>query len=127
MAERIPLLIVHPFLGQKLTVVEEDDAASACELLEQLDTLGVVLAFDLFVVLERGVLGGVVEELEAVLVEGGIGASAEVLDFDHVRLVFPVGGTLTGGRIGVDVSPCFGPVGRWGEVSECSIDEVGLS
>jgi hypothetical protein len=82
---------------------------------------------DLFVVLERGVLGGVVEELEAILVEGGVGASAKILDFDGVRPVFPVGGALARGRIDVDVRPCFGPVSGWGEVSESGINEVRLA
>ena len=108
-------------------MVEEDNAACTRKLLEQLDALRVVLALDFFIVREGGVLGGVVEELEAILVEGGVGASAEVLDFDGVRLVFPVGVALASGGIDVDVSPCFGPVGRWGEVSECSIDEVRLA
>jgi hypothetical protein len=125
---RIRLLIVRACLGgQKLTVVEKDDAAGACELLEQLNALGVILALNLFVVLERGVLSGVMEELEAVLVEGRVVASAEVLDFDGVRLVFPIGGALAGYRIDVDVRPCFGPVGGWGEVSEGGIDEVRLA
>jgi hypothetical protein len=53
------------------------------------------------------VLWGVVEELEAILVEGAVGAPTEVLDFDGVRLVFPVGGGLAGGGIDVEVSPCF--------------------
>jgi hypothetical protein len=90
-------------------VAEEDDAAGARELLEQLNALGVVLALDLFVVRERSVLGGVVEELEAILVEGDVGASAEALGFDGVTLVFPAGGTLAGGGIGVDVGPSFDP------------------
>ena len=89
-------------------MVEEDDAAGARKLLDQFYALGVVFARNLFVVLERRVLGGMVEELETVLVEGGsLGTSAEVLHLDGVGLVFPVGGALARGRIGVDARPCL--------------------
>ena len=36
-----------------------------------------------------------------------LGASVEVLDLNGVGLVFPVGGTLASGGIGVDVRPCL--------------------
>ena len=77
-------------------MVEEDYTAGAGELFEQLYALGVVLVLDLFVIREGCVLGRVVEELEPVLVEGGIGLSMEVLDFDDVGHVFLVGGTWVG-------------------------------
>jgi len=71
-------------------------------LLKELDaTLRVVLALDLLVVRERCVLGGMMEELEAVF---GVSASAEVLDFNCVGLVFPVGGALTSGGIRADAA-----------------------
>ena len=111
----------------KLTVIEEDDAAGAGELLEQFDTLGVVLALYLFVVLKRGVLGGVVEILEPILVKGSVGVSAKVLDFDGVVAVYPIRGALAGGRISVDCSPCFGPVSGRSEVFESGIDESRLA
>ena len=108
-------------------MIKEDDAAGPRKLLEQFDALRVVFALDLFVCREGGVLGGVVEELKAILVEGGVGASAEVLNFDSVRIVFPVGGALASSGIDVDISPGSGPVGGWEEIFECSIDEVGFA
>ena len=108
-------------------MIEEDDAAGTGELLEQFDALGVVLAFYLFVVCKRGVLGGMVEVLKPVLVEGSVGASAKVLDFDDVIAVCPIRGALAGGRISVDFIPCFGAVSGWGEVFESGIDESRLA
>ena len=108
-------------------MIEEDDAAGAGELLEQFDTLGVVLALYLFVVLKRGVLGRVVEILEPILVKGSVGASAKVLDFDGVVAVYPIRGALAGGRVSVNCSPCFGPVSGRCEVFESGIDEARLA
>ena len=87
-----------------LTVVEDDCARRACQLLDELDGLGVVLFLDDLVVLERRVLRWVAEVLEPGGVEGDcVFLAADVLYLDLMRNHLPIALTSAGRGVGIDV------------------------
>lgn len=94
------------------TVIEEDNTAGASQLLDQLDTLRVILPFYVYIVGECLVFGRAVEQLESSSVESrGILLSTKILYYHFFLLTGPIPFSFTGGKVSVDMCVCPNTLG----------------
>lgn len=110
------------------TVIKDDGAACARDLLHKLDALRVVLCFDRLVVGEGLVRGRAPEELEAGSIEcHGVLLAADVLDIDGVRLGSPVALPGAGDGVRIDVRVRLGAIRGGREVDKFGLHRVRSS
>lgn len=107
------------------TVVKGNDPARARQLLDKLDTLGIILPLDLLIVRERCVFLRVSGVQESRGVERvSILIAADVLYLDGVRLLDPVLIAHARFRVRIDGCVWLGAVERREEVDEVGWDSV---